>query len=71
MYKPTNRAMGMVQAMVKMPHDEPGTSCTQPSGNDRGLTRGSDNILGVRFRCGGSLHRRMLRGEFVGGSDGV
>src|SRR5437879_10634950 len=32
MYRPTNRAMGMVQAMVKVPQDEPGTTWAQPAG---------------------------------------
>src|SRR5262249_61544741 len=32
MYRPTKSAMGMVRAMVKVPQDEPGTTCTQPAG---------------------------------------
>ncbi len=33
MYSPTNRAIGMVQAMVNVPHELPGTTCTQPAGS--------------------------------------
>src|SRR5262249_42977972 len=33
MYRPTNSAMGMVQAMVKVPQELPGTTWTQPGGN--------------------------------------
>ena len=31
MYRPTNSAIGIVQAMVKVPQELPGISCTQPS----------------------------------------
>src|SRR4051794_41859378 len=31
MYRPTNSAIGMVQAMVNVPQDEPGTSRTAPA----------------------------------------
>src|SRR5262245_52642463 len=32
MYRPTNSAIGIVQAIVKVPHDEPGTSTSHPGG---------------------------------------
>ena len=31
-HKPTNRAIGMVQAMVNVPQEEPGTVCEHPDG---------------------------------------
>ena len=35
MYQPTKRAIGIVQAIVKVPHDEPGTSRRACSGSTR------------------------------------
>jgi hypothetical protein len=32
MYKPTNSAIGIVQAMVNVPQDEPGTRRDAPAG---------------------------------------
>src|SRR4051794_8829878 len=32
MYRPMNRAIGIVQAMVNVPHEEPGTRRTAPAG---------------------------------------
>src|SRR5262245_7121251 len=32
MYRPTNRAIGMVQKIVNVPHDDPGTGSTVPAG---------------------------------------
>lgn len=32
MYKPTNNAMGIVQAIVKVPQELPGTACLMPEG---------------------------------------
>ena len=33
MYSPTKSAIGIVQAIVNVPHEEPGTSTSQPSGS--------------------------------------
>ena len=33
MYSPTNSAIGIVQAMVKVPQEEPGTRRTAPAGS--------------------------------------
>src|SRR3954447_23393095 len=41
MYQPTNRAIGMVQAMGNAPHELPGTSRLAPSGRSQPSPPGS------------------------------
>ena len=60
MYRPTNSAIGIVQAMVNVPHDEPGTSRTAPAGQrDRRCRRRRDvDAVGAgsaTFRSNASL----------------
>src|SRR5439155_25781860 len=45
MYRPTNRAMGMVQAIVNVPHDEPGTRRTAPGGNLAALPAHTSGVV--------------------------
>src|SRR5262249_9798205 len=62
MYQPTNRAMGMVQAMVKTPHEEPGTSCTLLGGMTSTLS-----AAGVRGVSAGTCTEKPS-GRVCGGS---
>ena len=32
-HRPTSKAIGIVQAMVNAPHDDPGTTCLVPAGS--------------------------------------
>ena len=34
MYKPTKSAIGIVQAIVNVPHELPGTSISRPGGSE-------------------------------------
>src|SRR6266849_10938481 len=44
MYRPTKKAIGMVQAMVNVPQDDPGTTCLHLAGS---VTTPSTGISGV------------------------
>src|SRR5262245_19974983 len=63
MYRPTNRAVGMVQAMVSVPQELPGTTWTQPAGSVTvdGPTAISWN--GKPSRRGGSPSPRLTWGH--------
>ena len=56
MYRPTNRAIGIVQAMVNVPHELPGTTCLQPCGQDECRSVGVCRFEAARSPAGTATH---------------
>jgi hypothetical protein len=59
---PTNRAMGMVQAMVKVPHELPRIRRTEPAGSGNSRPSGAE---GLRPSGGGGADTRTLSLEVI------
>ena len=57
MYSPTNSAIGIVQAMVNVPHELPGIACRTPSGSR--MTPSRRDAADYRLPDGGASLRAL------------